>query len=152
MTVQEEIALGFAAGAQAGRPQPVHERRARGCPIAGVYGLRQRRPRDRPRVVVEGHQRVELVGCERHGHGAHDLRFVPGKVVPEQPQRLPDAGVEIGRHAARQPAGIGRARRRGVADAEGPDLFHIEIGSRHDALVPGEGQKPPVGHDHVEVT
>ena len=138
--MQEKVALGLAPGAQAGRPQPVHERGARADPVAGIEGPRQCRPGDRAGVVVEGHQRIELVGFERHSHRAHDLGLVPGEIGPEQPQRLADAGVEIGRHPARQPAGIGRARRRGVADAEGPDALHVEIGCRHDALVPGEGQ------------
>ena len=82
---------------------------------------------------------AELAGRERYGHGAQHIRLISAEVDPEQPQRLPDAGVEIGRHAARQSGGIGRARRGRMADAEGPDLFHVEIGSRHDALVPGEG-------------
>jgi hypothetical protein len=47
---------------------------------------------------------------------------------------------------------VGCARACGVADAEGPDAFHIEIGSRHDTPVPGEGEKPPIGHVHGEVT
>ena len=36
----------------------------------------------------------------------------------------------------------------GMANAEGPDVLHIQIGSRHDAFVPDQGQKPPVGGLH----
>ena len=99
--MQEEIAFRLASLAQAGRAQPVHERRARTGPVAGIEMPGERRPGYRAGVVVKGNQRIELVGCEWHGRGAQYLGLVPAEVGPEQPQRLPDASVEIGRHAAR---------------------------------------------------
>ena len=45
-------------------------------------------------------------------------------------------------------AGWGGPAAGGVADAEGPDLFHIEIGSGHESFVPDEGQQAPIGHVH----
>src|SRR5690606_12711557 len=35
-----------------------------------------------------------------------------------------------------------------VADAEGPELFRIEIGAGNESLVSDEGHEAPVGHVH----
>ena len=115
---------------------------ARGRAVTSVEHPGQCRPRDPAGVVVEGDQGIELVACERHGHGAQHLGLVAGEVGAEEPEGLGEARVEIGQHAARHPGRVGRARGRGMADAEGPDALHVEIGSRHDAFVPDEGEKP----------
>ena len=151
LAVAEQVALGFAARDDGGRSPPV-QKRVGGCnAIAGVEVPGERGLRDAAGVVVKADQRIELVRRQRNLHGAQDSGLVAGEVGMEDPERLADPGVEIGGHAARHRGRIGLPGGSRVADAEGPDLFHIKIGSGHESFVPDEGQQAPVGHVH-EIT
>ena len=144
----EQIALGLAPRADRGRFEPAHEAISCRRAVARVQVPGQRGSRDAAGVVVEADQRIEFVRLERHGHRASHLSVIGSQIGAEDPKGLTDAGIEITGHAAWHSGGIGRPGCSGMADAEGPDLFHIEIGSGHDAFVPDEGQQAPIGRVH----
>ncbi len=61
------------------------------------------------------------MGAEWNRHGARYLRLVPRETAAEDAAGLASTDIESFRHAARWQGRIGRASRRSVADAEGPD-------------------------------
>jgi soluble P-type ATPase len=89
-----------------------------------------------------------LVRVQQHLHRAQNVRLVSHDVGAEEPEGFADPGIEIGGHAAWHPFGIGRTGSSGMADAKGPDVFDIEIGSGHESFVPDKGQQAPVCHVH----
>ena len=103
--------------------------------MAGQHGTR-----DTAGVVVETDQRIEFMRGQLHFNRPPYLGLVDREVGAEQPECFQDRTIEIGGHPARHADRIRRPGRDGMADAEGPDVFHVPIGPGHETFVPGEGR------------